>query len=201
MTDSLGLADATPDTRVITVQSPNQAPDSVIDSPVSDQTITVGQSVDFAGTGTDPDNNTPLTYLWNFGTGSGIADATAEDPGLVQFDTVGTFTVSFTVTDGLGLANPTPDTRTITVQSGLSVIPKTGWSLKFVDSEETVAPGGYGAVKSFDGDTNTFWHTRYYGINPDPPHPHEIQINLGAVYDIGGFRYLPRQDGNQNGRI
>ena len=28
-----------------------------------------------------------------------------------------------------------------------------------------------------------------------------IQINLGAVYDVSGFRYLPRQDGRSHGRI
>ena len=40
-----------------------------------------------------------------------------EDPGLKQFNTAGTFTVSFTVTDALGLADPTPATRIVTVQS------------------------------------------------------------------------------------
>ena len=183
------------------VSSGNQAPNGVIDSPSTNLTIAVGQSVNFAGTGTDPDNNTPLTYLWNFGTGSGISNSTAQDPGLKQFNNIGIFTVTFTVKDALGLADPTPATRTITVQGGSSVIPKAGWSLKFVDSEETFASGGYEAVKSFDDDTNTFWHTRYYNLNPDPPPPHEIQINLGAVYNIRGFRYLQRQDGVDKGRI
>ena len=93
-----------------------QAPDGAIDAPVGNQTINEGDSVNFNGTGTDPDINTPLTYLWDFGSGSGIADSTQEDPGLVRFNNPGTFVVTFTVTDSLGLSDPTPDTVKITVQ-------------------------------------------------------------------------------------
>jgi len=67
-------------------------------------------------------------------------------------------------------------------------VPKSGWSLLYVDSEELVGEDG-AAVNAFDGDVNTFWHTKWLG-NPDPPPPHEIQIDLGDVYDIDGFRYL-----------
>jgi len=71
-------------------------------------------------TGSDPDGDLPLSFLWEFGVGSGIADSSAEDPGLVQFNNPGTFTVTFTVTDALGLPDPTPATRIITVISGSS---------------------------------------------------------------------------------
>ena len=79
----------------------------MINTPASNVTITAGQSVNFTGTGSDPDNNTPLTFLWNFGSGSGVANSTAEDPGNVTFNNVGVFAVNFTVTDSLGLADPT----------------------------------------------------------------------------------------------
>ena len=36
--------------------------------------------MDFTGTGTDQDKNTPLTFLWQFG-GSVIANSTVEGPG------------------------------------------------------------------------------------------------------------------------
>jgi hypothetical protein len=32
-------------------------------------------------------------------------------------------------------------------------------------------------------------------------HPHEIRIDLGGSYAVSGFRYLPRQDNDDNGRI
>ena len=179
------------------ISTGNQAPNGVIDIPAGDVTITVGQSIDFSGTGSDPDGD-PLSFLWEFGAGSGISDSTQEDPGLKQFDNVGTFAVTFTVTDDKGLADPTPATRTVTVQSSGAVIPQTNWSLHYVDSEELFGEDG-AAVNSFDGNVNTFWHTEWYAS--DPPHPHEIQIDLGGVYDIDGFRYLPRQDGGVNGWI
>jgi hypothetical protein len=87
----------------------------------------------------------------------------------------------------------------LNVQSGTgTVIPQGGWSLLYVDSQETSC-GNYGAVNSFDGNTATFWHTQYCPSSPGTPH--EIQINLGATYNISGFQYLPRQDGCSNGWI
>jgi hypothetical protein len=183
-----------------TLASGNQAPNGIIDSPSGDVTITVGSSVNFAGTASDPDGHLPLTYRWNFGAGSGIADATVQDPGSRQFNNIGTFTVTFTVTDSLGLSDPTPATRRITVQSSSSSgpIPQSGWSLRYVDSQELVGEDG-AATNAFDGDPGSFWHTKWYGSSP--PYPHEIQINLGATYRIEGFRALARQDGDDNGRI
>jgi hypothetical protein len=89
----------------------------VIDSPTQDLTIFVGDWVEFEGTSDDPDGDLPLDYLWQFGTGSGIPDANVEEPGLVQFNNPGIFTVTFTVIDSLKLADPTPATVTISVQN------------------------------------------------------------------------------------
>ena len=77
-----------------------------------------------------------------------------------------------------------------------AVIPRSGWALKYVDCEET---NGYPASYAFDGNPNTFWHTTWRTAAPPPPH--EIQIDLGAVYPIQGFRYLPRQDNYLVGNI
>ena len=115
--------------------SGNQEPDGVIDTPVRDQTINVGNLVGFTGTGTDPEPDLPLTYLWNFGAGSGIADSTSEDPGATTFNTAGVFTVTFTVTDGLGLADSTPATVQITVNSGTGTL--------FSDDFSTDTTGNY----------------------------------------------------------
>ncbi len=93
----------------------NVPPSGVIDTPVNNQTITVGAAINFTGTGTDPNNNLPLTHLWNFGAGSGIPNSTKGDPGSVTFNTVGVYTVTYTVKDALGLADATPATIKITV--------------------------------------------------------------------------------------
>jgi lysophospholipase L1-like esterase len=76
-------------------------------------------------------------------------------------------------------------------------IPKP-WTLLFVDSQDVLG-GNYAATNSFDGNVNTLWETQFFDAQPPPPH--EIQINLGGIYNVGGFRYLPRQDGSSSGRI
>lgn len=77
-----------------------------------------------------------------------------------------------------------------------TLVPQAGWAVLHVDSEEG---GDYSASKAFDGDPATFWHTRWTGGATAPPH--EIQIDLGAVYPIEGFRHLPRQDNSSIGNI
>ena len=178
----------------------NLSPDSVIDSPEDNVTIQAGEMIGFSGYGTDPENDLPFTYVWYFGDGSGIPNSSSQNPGMVQFNIPGVYTVALTVTDSQGLSDPTPASRTITVlnNSNGGMIPQDAWSLVFTDSEEIVGEDG-AAVNAFDGDPSTIWHTEWYKRNPLPPH--EIQINLGRIYDINGFRYLPRQDGNINGTI
>lgn len=118
-TDSLGMSDLSPSIRVITVTDngngigSNVAPESTITLPSSNMTITAGQSVDFMGSGSDFDNNQPLTYAWNFG---GAANAsTLQNPGSIIFNQAGTYSVSLTVRDSLGMADATPAMRIITV--------------------------------------------------------------------------------------
>ncbi|KAL8725011.1 MAG: hypothetical protein Q9166_007634, partial [cf. Caloplaca sp. 2 TL-2023] len=54
-------------------------------------------------------------------------------------------------------------------------------------------------VKAIDGNDNTFWHTLF---DPDPdPLPHYFKLDLGQVYQMTSFSYLPRQDGSKNGNI
>jgi hypothetical protein len=77
-------------------------------------------------------------------------------------------------------------------------IPQTEWHLLYADSQETVQDDA-GAVNAFDGDISTIWQTQWYPT--DTPPPHEIQIDLGDEYHLGGFLYLPRQDGSTKGHI
>lgn len=53
---------------------------------------------------------------------------------------------------------------------------------------------------AIDGDPATFWHTDW-SVAPVPSTPHWIAADLGAKRSVCGVRYLPRQDGNPNGRI
>ncbi len=100
----------------ITVRDP-QEPNGEINTPSTDQSILVGEALNFTGTATDPDNTTPFTHLWTFGSSSGIPNSTAADPGLVSFNIAGTFTVTYLVTDADGLADSSPATVLITVNT------------------------------------------------------------------------------------
>ena len=101
---------------------------------------------------------------------------------------------SFSVTAS-GATLPTPQQIPST---GSTRIPKAGWTVKSVDSQETAGENG-AAVNAIDGNNGTFWHTAWSSGNA--PLPHEIQIDMGATYAVAGLAYLPRQDSGVNGGI
>ena len=177
----------------------DQMPQSIIDSPTDNISIYAGDWITFAGTGTDVYGNLPFSYHWHFGDPS-ISDAIAEDPGPIQFNTPGVYNVQFTVINGSGQSDPTPATVAVTVLDPYipQNIPQTSWSVRYVDSQELAGANG-AAVNAIDGNRQTIWHTAW--SSGSAPLPHEIQIDLGDVYEVSGFRYLPRQDGELNGRI
>jgi len=103
---------------------PNQPPTATITSSAGNVTIYPGQSVSFAGTGSDSDG-TIAAYSWTFPGGNPSSSSVA-NPGNVTYSTAGTYTVSFTVTDSGG-AKSQPATRTVTVADfSLSATPASG---------------------------------------------------------------------------
>jgi beta-galactosidase len=77
-------------------------------------------------------------------------------------------------------------------------LPRTGWSVAYVDSEETGSNDV--AANAIDGNPETKWHSRWMGSNP-PGMPHYLVIDMGKPTQFFGFRVLPRQDGNPSGMI
>ncbi|MBI3607353.1 MAG: fibronectin type III domain-containing protein [Nitrospirae bacterium] len=139
---------------LITVSSANQPPNGVIDTPAGNVTIGPGQGVNFTATGTDPDGHLPLSYTWNFG--GGAANQNVEDPGAVVFNAIGTYTVTLTVTDSLGVADPTPDSRVITVTvpnqpptASLTVTPSTGNAPLSVTANASASIDPDGTIASY----------------------------------------------------
>ena len=172
---------------------PNQPPSGTIDSPASNDTIAAGQTVSFASSGSDPDNSTPLRFSWSFGAGApGVA---AEDPGPVVFATPGTYTAALTVTDALGLADPTPETRIITVTPAPTGVPddEIHWTLTGQNSVSLDWRGFDGVVRY--GLTSAYGSTAS-GATPSPipfssPGPFKeahisgLQENTVYHYSIG----------------
>jgi hypothetical protein len=93
----------------------NQPPKGTISTPSGNVTIAPGQSVTFAGSGTDPDGQVS-SYNWIFPGGS-PATSTAAVPGAVTFQNPGVYIVSLTVVDNQGVNDPSPPSVTVTVQS------------------------------------------------------------------------------------
>ncbi len=72
-----------------------------------------------------------------------------------------------------------------------------GWKVVSVDSEETGGADN-SAARAIDGNSETIWHTRW---NADQQQPHSITVDMSRTNRIGGFTYLPRQDGLLNGVV
>lgn len=89
-------------------------PKGTITSPATDLVISPGQSVNFAGSATDADG-TVTSYSWVF-PGGVPSSSSVPAPGLVTFADIGTYVISLTARDELGVNDPSPPTRRITVQ-------------------------------------------------------------------------------------
>jgi hypothetical protein len=135
--------------------------------------------------GADPDN--PDTD------GDGLTDG--EEVNTYETDPTSADTDGDGISDGDELAQGTDPLEEST---GLQTIPQSQMKIVSTDSEELDGEDG-AADNCIDGDENTIWHTEWYNSEPDCPH--EIVIDLGGTYDVKGLRYLPRQDGNENGMI
>ena len=80
----------------------------------ADVVIQAGQSVNFAGTATDPDG-TVAKYWWFFPDGGPNA-STKVNPGPIVFPDTGVYVASLTAVDNVGLNDPSPATQIVRVQ-------------------------------------------------------------------------------------
>jgi PKD repeat protein len=124
-------------TRTITV---NRPPVATITVPTGNVTITQGGTVDFAGTGSDPDGNA-LTYGWTFN-GATPSSATVANPSPVTFNSAGSFTTTFTVRDSHGATATASRTVTVTAPSATLTISRAEWDDGELDVRGSGAPAG-----------------------------------------------------------
>ncbi|HEU4641499.1 MAG TPA: PKD domain-containing protein [Gemmatimonadaceae bacterium] len=124
-----------------------------------------GTAISFNGSGSsDPDGDTPLSYLWSFGDGSTGTGAT---PTHAYADN-GTFTVSLTVTDSRGAASTAVTTSATvtnvkpTVNAGADAAAGVGTaftlSVSFTDPGSSDAPWAY-SIDWGDGSAATTGNT------------------------------------------
>ncbi len=170
---------------------------------ISAKTVEETSTLSFTVSATDSDGDTLIYSASNLPVGASFNATTRTFSWIPNAGQAGNYSVSFSVNDG-NLSDSQNVAITVNpAGSELSAISKSGWSLHFVDSEDLASsapfPNGRPAPQAFDGDANTMWHTQWSPSHA--PIPHEIQINLGDSFTIGGFRYLPRQEGGINGTI
>ncbi len=135
--------------------SVNQPPTATIVNPAAAVTVNPGESVAFAGTGSDSDG-TIGAYSWTFPTGSPSSSTQASTN--VTFATPGTYTVSFQVADDDG-ATSQPATRAITVAD---------FSVSATPNSRTIAPGGSASHSVTVAPQNGFTGTVSFGISGLP---------------------------------
>ena len=124
----------------------NQPPGATITAPAANITVNPGGTVDYSGTGSDPDG-TVSAYTWTF-PGGVPATSSVAIPGAVSYATPGTYVTSFHVTDDDGLLSQ-PKTRTVTVSDfSLSATPA---SRTLVPGDATTYTATVGALNGFTG--------------------------------------------------
>ena len=198
VTDSLGNVDITPAVRTITVVAGNggggtsgivnQAPESNITLPVSDQVISVGQSIEFAGTGTDPENNSPLIYAWDFD--NAAPNALVQNPGRITFNTPGSYRVRLTVRDANGNVDLTPAVRIITVTSGVTNnLPPNGFITSPANSININVGGSVnfaGSATDPEGNSTFTYEWDFGGVAPNSSsqNPGAVIFNQAGIYKV-----------------
>jgi len=91
----------------------NTVPNAVILSPPQNISINAGQIVNFQGIAVGSGVTPPFSYTWNFG--GAAPNSTIQNPGSIRFDVPGTYFIQLSAMDNLGIPDPTPAVRTITV--------------------------------------------------------------------------------------
>ncbi|MCR8641324.1 discoidin domain-containing protein [Paenibacillus sp. N1-5-1-14] len=135
-----------------------------------------------------PLNAANTTVTWS---SSNPSVATVNSSGVVTPISAGTAQIKVTTQEGGYQA-----TANVTVAG-------TGTTnlVKISQSQMTASASSYQAgdepQKTLDGNASTWWHIKWYGVDPLPQ---SITLNLGGTNLIGKFSYLPRPDGG-NGTI
>ncbi len=80
------------------------------------------------------------------------------------------------------------------ITSFAQVIPQENYNLVEVSSYQNAS---YSGDKTYDANTSTMWYAEW----DTPELPEWIVLDLNATYTVTGFRMLPRQSTNHNGKI
>lgn len=152
-----------------------------------------GNTVTFDASDSFDSDGSLIKYKWSFGDGSSGEGISA----IHQYTSLSSIPVTLTVMDDKNGVSITQQTIAEAASFWLAeTFGKSKWTLVYVDSQEITGENG-AATNAFDNTPSTIWHTAWSTYSPMP---HEIQIDLNNNFTVSGFRYLPRQSG-ENGRV
>ncbi len=178
-----------------------------------------GATVSLAIVASEADGD-PLTYTASgLPAGLSIDPASGVISGAIAYGATGSFRVTVTVSDDDGAVSAVFDWTVyplgtyryfklaalselsggqsasmaeINLQApGGALLARPGWSVSADSSETNPARPPTNAV---DGDTATYWRTKYQ--NGTPPYPHWFVIDVGQPESVAAFRYRPRSSGS-----
>ena len=164
----------------------NQPPEGTITYPTGDITIQAGQSISFDCSATDPDGPV-ATYSWIFPEGT-PGTSLQQHPGFVTFNDAGIHVVSMTAIDGLGVSDPSPPTRTITVLSPLLYTPFQVWQYNNFTSAELSNSVISGDTADPDGDSIP--NLMEYALNLTPTNANTSGLPVATVQNVSTTNYL-----------
>ena len=159
---------------------------AAISSPADGETIPAGISLDFQGTVSG--GTAPLSYAWSF-PGCTPGSSSEQNPGLVRFNTEGTYTCTFSVTDVHG------DTESASVDI---VVAAPVW--------ETLSAGEYHSMALKTDGTLWAWGSNKYfqlGVDTGGDDYSDVLVQVGSDTDVweavsaGGYHTLAlKSDGS-----
>ncbi|MBP1962250.1 discoidin domain-containing protein [Paenibacillus aceris] len=115
--------------------------------------------------------------------------AMVDEKGVVTPKGAGSATITVTTAEGgfKAAAN-----ITVTAQNGLVKIPQSQMTATATSSQPGDDPSN-----ALDGNPDTWWHIKWFGVDPLPQ---SIVLNLGGTHTVSKLEYMPRPDGG-NGTI
>ncbi|MFN8456014.1 MAG: choice-of-anchor D domain-containing protein [Anaerolineae bacterium] len=174
----------------------------------NDQNVTAGSLVALDGSlSSDPDNHLPLTYGWQQTGGSAVtlSSSTAVSPTFTAPNSSAVLTFSLTVTDSLGLADPSPDEVVITINTVKLYLPlvfnnaASGPDL-VVESLKAGSNGLTLVVRNLGNApvSDAFWVDVYFNPSQTPGlnKPWNTIASHGAVWGVSGVTLAPGQSLN-----
>jgi len=171
------------ETRIITVSDPDALQARII-TPLNNQTINIGDELNFSGEGIDPLGTAVLEYMWKFD--GVIPDMAVQNPGTITFGTAGKYRIQFQVFDPLTLRRARSNTIMVTVNDPNALMAEitSPVSDMLIYLGESVNYMGMG-TDPLNAETMFMYHWDFgRGITSTEQNPGALTYDMPGDYDV-----------------